>query len=188
MTEKRQFLRNTSFRPNRFFFMVVIQKLNTENTRNIHQILNFYEICRKRENLQFHHKQSFLLKCSYIVYCETYDTCCPPNLCLQITFHFKRVEYCTNILKSSKKCYSEKIASCFCTTYRLYKKTLKLIPLKILYLNFDDPNVSSMGSIVIHIAPKLKMISPSLFNVDLPKLKILNGPKHHMIYSVTVSA
>ncbi|KAE9524230.1 hypothetical protein AGLY_015269 [Aphis glycines] len=32
MTEKRQFLRKTSFRPNRFFFMVVIQKLITENT------------------------------------------------------------------------------------------------------------------------------------------------------------
>ncbi|KAF0766633.1 hypothetical protein FWK35_00013625, partial [Aphis craccivora] len=25
MTEKREFLRKTSFRPNRFFFMVVIQ-------------------------------------------------------------------------------------------------------------------------------------------------------------------
>ncbi|KAF0760917.1 Uncharacterized protein FWK35_00017738 [Aphis craccivora] len=32
MTEKREFLRKTSFRPNRFIFMVVIQKLITENT------------------------------------------------------------------------------------------------------------------------------------------------------------
>ncbi|KAF0688113.1 Uncharacterized protein FWK35_00030413 [Aphis craccivora] len=32
MTEKREFLRKTSFRPNRFFFMVVIQKLITEIT------------------------------------------------------------------------------------------------------------------------------------------------------------
>ncbi|KAF0758695.1 Uncharacterized protein FWK35_00023144 [Aphis craccivora] len=29
MTEKREFLRKTSFRPNRFFYMVVIQKLIT---------------------------------------------------------------------------------------------------------------------------------------------------------------
>ncbi|KAF0768095.1 Uncharacterized protein FWK35_00018101 [Aphis craccivora] len=32
MTEKREFLRETNFRPNRFFFMVVIQKLITVNT------------------------------------------------------------------------------------------------------------------------------------------------------------
>ncbi|KAF0746467.1 Uncharacterized protein FWK35_00024733 [Aphis craccivora] len=32
MTEKREFLRKTSFRTNRIFFMVVIQKLITENT------------------------------------------------------------------------------------------------------------------------------------------------------------
>ncbi|KAF0768136.1 Uncharacterized protein FWK35_00019480, partial [Aphis craccivora] len=32
MTEKRKFLRKTSFRPNRILFMVVIQKLITENT------------------------------------------------------------------------------------------------------------------------------------------------------------
>ncbi|KAF0768215.1 Uncharacterized protein FWK35_00014620 [Aphis craccivora] len=32
MTEKREFLRKTSLRPNRIFFMVVIQKLITENT------------------------------------------------------------------------------------------------------------------------------------------------------------
>ncbi|KAE9525152.1 hypothetical protein AGLY_014566 [Aphis glycines] len=31
MTEKREFLRKTSFRPNRFFYMVVIQKLITHN-------------------------------------------------------------------------------------------------------------------------------------------------------------
>ncbi|KAF0768241.1 Uncharacterized protein FWK35_00006692 [Aphis craccivora] len=39
MTEKREFLRKTSFRPNRIFFMVVIQKLITENTCNFHQML-----------------------------------------------------------------------------------------------------------------------------------------------------
>ncbi|KAE9537903.1 hypothetical protein AGLY_005875 [Aphis glycines] len=39
MTEKREFLRKTSFRPNRFFYMVVIQKLITVNTRNFHQML-----------------------------------------------------------------------------------------------------------------------------------------------------
>ncbi|KAF0762284.1 Uncharacterized protein FWK35_00017484, partial [Aphis craccivora] len=32
MMEKREFLRKTSFRPNRFFCMVVIQKLITVNT------------------------------------------------------------------------------------------------------------------------------------------------------------
>ncbi|KAF0753509.1 Uncharacterized protein FWK35_00035208 [Aphis craccivora] len=32
MTEKRELLRKTSFRPNRILFMVVIQKLITENT------------------------------------------------------------------------------------------------------------------------------------------------------------
>ncbi|KAF0711730.1 Uncharacterized protein FWK35_00038579, partial [Aphis craccivora] len=32
MTEKREILRNTSFRPNRFFYIVVIQKLITVNT------------------------------------------------------------------------------------------------------------------------------------------------------------
>ncbi|KAF0736119.1 Uncharacterized protein FWK35_00038468 [Aphis craccivora] len=32
MTEKRELLRKTSFRPNRFFYMVVIQKLITINT------------------------------------------------------------------------------------------------------------------------------------------------------------
>ncbi|KAF0714160.1 Uncharacterized protein FWK35_00037138, partial [Aphis craccivora] len=32
MTEKREFLRKTSFRPNQFFYMVVIQKLITVNT------------------------------------------------------------------------------------------------------------------------------------------------------------
>ncbi|KAF0763512.1 Uncharacterized protein FWK35_00010494 [Aphis craccivora] len=36
--EKRKFLRKTSFRPNRFFYMVVIQKLITVNTCNFHQI------------------------------------------------------------------------------------------------------------------------------------------------------
>ncbi|KAF0758539.1 Uncharacterized protein FWK35_00008469 [Aphis craccivora] len=30
--EKQEFLRQTSFRPNRFFYMVVIQKLITVNT------------------------------------------------------------------------------------------------------------------------------------------------------------
>ncbi|KAF0746864.1 Uncharacterized protein FWK35_00033893 [Aphis craccivora] len=30
--EKREFLRKTSFRPNRFFYMVVIQKIITINT------------------------------------------------------------------------------------------------------------------------------------------------------------
>ncbi|KAF0754612.1 Uncharacterized protein FWK35_00031830, partial [Aphis craccivora] len=32
MTEKREFLHKTSFRPNRFFYMVVIQKLIIINT------------------------------------------------------------------------------------------------------------------------------------------------------------
>ncbi|KAF0762034.1 Uncharacterized protein FWK35_00002646 [Aphis craccivora] len=41
VTEKREFLRKTSFRPNRFFYMV---------TTEIFDFSNFYEICRKREN------------------------------------------------------------------------------------------------------------------------------------------
>ncbi|KAF0719682.1 Uncharacterized protein FWK35_00033934 [Aphis craccivora] len=32
MTEKREILRKTNFRPNRFFYMVVNQKLITVNT------------------------------------------------------------------------------------------------------------------------------------------------------------
>ncbi|KAF0758614.1 Uncharacterized protein FWK35_00023494 [Aphis craccivora] len=36
--EKREFLRKTSFRPNRFFYMVVTQKLITVNSSNFHQI------------------------------------------------------------------------------------------------------------------------------------------------------
>jgi hypothetical protein len=32
VTEKREILRKTSFRPNRIFYMVVIQKLNIVNT------------------------------------------------------------------------------------------------------------------------------------------------------------
>ncbi|KAE9526904.1 hypothetical protein AGLY_013552 [Aphis glycines] len=47
MTEKREFLRKISFRPNRFFYMVLnFQKFLTFFDSN------FYEICRKRENLQ----------------------------------------------------------------------------------------------------------------------------------------
>ncbi|KAF0752652.1 Uncharacterized protein FWK35_00013660 [Aphis craccivora] len=38
VTEKREFLRKTIFRPNRFVYMVVIQKLITLNTLNFHQI------------------------------------------------------------------------------------------------------------------------------------------------------
>ncbi|KAF0750681.1 Uncharacterized protein FWK35_00019629 [Aphis craccivora] len=66
MTEKREFLRKTSFRPNRFFYMVVIQKLISVNAKHFHQIFmsvalsiysvyrsNFYEICRKCEKLQY---------------------------------------------------------------------------------------------------------------------------------------
>ncbi|KAF0765699.1 Uncharacterized protein FWK35_00003260 [Aphis craccivora] len=56
--KKREFLRKTSFRPNRFFYMVVIQKLITCDKKNLdhqkvpYEFSNFYEICRKRENLQ----------------------------------------------------------------------------------------------------------------------------------------
>ncbi|KAF0763442.1 Uncharacterized protein FWK35_00008824, partial [Aphis craccivora] len=39
--EKREFLPKTSFRPNRFFYMVVSYEFS-----------NFYEIYRKRENFQ----------------------------------------------------------------------------------------------------------------------------------------
>ncbi|KAF0750373.1 Uncharacterized protein FWK35_00014340, partial [Aphis craccivora] len=48
ITDKREFLHKTSFRPNQFFYMVVIQKLITVP----YEFSNFYEICRKRENLQ----------------------------------------------------------------------------------------------------------------------------------------
>ncbi|KAF0749150.1 Uncharacterized protein FWK35_00014564 [Aphis craccivora] len=41
MTEKREFLRKTSFRQNRFFYMVVIKKLITVNTLNFHPNLRF---------------------------------------------------------------------------------------------------------------------------------------------------
>ncbi|KAF0754127.1 Uncharacterized protein FWK35_00023193 [Aphis craccivora] len=57
--EKLESLRKTSFRHNQFFYMVVIQKLITVNTLNFHQMFmsvpydsNFYEICRKHENLR----------------------------------------------------------------------------------------------------------------------------------------
>ncbi|KAF0754774.1 Uncharacterized protein FWK35_00020760 [Aphis craccivora] len=49
MTDKREFSRKTSFRPNRFFYMVVIQKpITVVNTWNFHQIT----FLRKHENLQ----------------------------------------------------------------------------------------------------------------------------------------
>ncbi|KAF0766387.1 Uncharacterized protein FWK35_00004203, partial [Aphis craccivora] len=52
ITEKRKFLRKTSFRPN-FFSMVVIQKLIiTTQIFDLSENSNFYEICQKRENLQ----------------------------------------------------------------------------------------------------------------------------------------
>ncbi|KAE9532803.1 hypothetical protein AGLY_009884 [Aphis glycines] len=57
MTEKREFLRKTSFRLNRFFYMVVIKKLITTTAffnfseKNFLNS-NFYVIYRKRENLQ----------------------------------------------------------------------------------------------------------------------------------------
>ncbi|KAF0748566.1 Uncharacterized protein FWK35_00026037 [Aphis craccivora] len=43
ITEKRKFLRKTGFRPNQFFYIVMTKNVYTSN---------FYEICRKRENLQ----------------------------------------------------------------------------------------------------------------------------------------
>ncbi|KAF0761013.1 Uncharacterized protein FWK35_00018578 [Aphis craccivora] len=54
MKEKREFLRKTSFRPNRFFYMLVIQKLIIVPYEWFLFVYNskFYEICRKRENLQ----------------------------------------------------------------------------------------------------------------------------------------
>ncbi|KAF0770250.1 Uncharacterized protein FWK35_00009086 [Aphis craccivora] len=56
VTEKREFLRKTSFRQNRFFYMVL----------NFQQFLtffdsHFYEICRKRENLQYKSVDKFWL-------------------------------------------------------------------------------------------------------------------------------
>ncbi|KAF0694385.1 Uncharacterized protein FWK35_00032531, partial [Aphis craccivora] len=42
--EKREFLRKTSFRPNRFFYMVVIQKLIT---LNFQKILTFFDVDKK---------------------------------------------------------------------------------------------------------------------------------------------
>ncbi|KAF0702102.1 Uncharacterized protein FWK35_00026645 [Aphis craccivora] len=71
VTEKREFLRKTSFRPNRFFYMVVNQKLIANLTffdvdkkilddqkhlkieYKVPYDSNYYEICRKRQNLQF---------------------------------------------------------------------------------------------------------------------------------------
>ncbi|KAE9537269.1 hypothetical protein AGLY_006292, partial [Aphis glycines] len=64
---KREFLRKTSFRPNRFFYMVVAQILIT--TTEIFDFYanfflkcrsNFYEICRKRENVQMRLNFKFL--------------------------------------------------------------------------------------------------------------------------------
>ncbi|KAF0771678.1 Uncharacterized protein FWK35_00001861, partial [Aphis craccivora] len=38
VTEKQEFLRKTSFRQNRLFYMVVIQKIITINTLHFHQM------------------------------------------------------------------------------------------------------------------------------------------------------
>ncbi|KAE9537364.1 hypothetical protein AGLY_006387 [Aphis glycines] len=59
MTEKREFLRKTSFRPNRFFYMVTTEIFDFYAIFFLKCRSNFYEICRKRENLQF--SISFLL-------------------------------------------------------------------------------------------------------------------------------
>ncbi|KAE9522552.1 hypothetical protein AGLY_017051 [Aphis glycines] len=83
MTEKRQFLRKTGFRPNRFFFMVwylyIVKFLKNFDFFDVdkkflddqkvlkiyykvpYEFSNFYEICRKRENLQNTSAQFFLL-------------------------------------------------------------------------------------------------------------------------------
>ncbi|KAE9530614.1 hypothetical protein AGLY_011076 [Aphis glycines] len=53
MTEKREFLRKTSFRPNRFFYMVTTEIFDFYANFYLKCRSNFYEICRKRENLQF---------------------------------------------------------------------------------------------------------------------------------------
>ncbi|KAF0710754.1 Uncharacterized protein FWK35_00026800, partial [Aphis craccivora] len=60
LRKKREFLRKTSFRPNRFFYMVIIQKLITVNTCNFHQMFmsttnifdsyeNFFWKCRLKK-------------------------------------------------------------------------------------------------------------------------------------------
>ncbi|KAF0773154.1 Uncharacterized protein FWK35_00000839 [Aphis craccivora] len=64
VTEKLEFLRKTSFQPNRFFYMIVIQKLITVNTLNFHQmfklVLTIYIILKikittlMRLNLNFY--------------------------------------------------------------------------------------------------------------------------------------
>ncbi|KAF0764283.1 Uncharacterized protein FWK35_00004153 [Aphis craccivora] len=50
VTEKQEFLCKTSFRQNRFFYMI----LNFQKLLTLFDVYNsiFYEICRKRENLQ----------------------------------------------------------------------------------------------------------------------------------------
>ncbi|KAE9522070.1 hypothetical protein AGLY_017532 [Aphis glycines] len=52
MTKKREFLRKSSFRPNRFFYMVEIQKLITTIEIFNFSNSNLYEICQNCENLQ----------------------------------------------------------------------------------------------------------------------------------------
>ncbi|KAE9533272.1 hypothetical protein AGLY_009313 [Aphis glycines] len=70
MTEKRQFLRKTSFRPNRFFYMVVIQKLitvkflrNLSKTRKFAMRLNF-KFLRNRVTITIY-PQTILNICYY---------------------------------------------------------------------------------------------------------------------------
>ncbi|KAF0749509.1 Uncharacterized protein FWK35_00021566, partial [Aphis craccivora] len=58
VTEKREFLPKTSIRPNRFFLYGCNSKTNhckyLKFSPNVpYEFTNFYEICRKRQNLQF---------------------------------------------------------------------------------------------------------------------------------------
>ncbi|KAE9533559.1 hypothetical protein AGLY_009197 [Aphis glycines] len=55
MTEKLEFLRKTSFRPNRFFYMVVIQKLITTTEKNFYTNF-FFEV----SHLKFKFRQKFV--------------------------------------------------------------------------------------------------------------------------------
>ncbi|KAF0773852.1 Uncharacterized protein FWK35_00003100 [Aphis craccivora] len=69
MTEKRDFLRKTSFRPNRFFFMIVIQKLITFTfLRNLSKTRKFtsnFEVEKSVPNDNDIYPQTILNICHY---------------------------------------------------------------------------------------------------------------------------
>ncbi|KAE9534014.1 hypothetical protein AGLY_008750, partial [Aphis glycines] len=96
VTEKQEFLRKTSFRSNRFFYMVVIQKpITTTKIFDFYANFflkcrsNFYEICRKRENLQI--KNTTIMRLNFKFFRNRVTITIYPQTILNICYYSKSI-------------------------------------------------------------------------------------------------